>query len=171
VINQTQWLSQLPALAGIAYLFAVAPRLAVIDLRERRLPNRLVLPGMPVALLGQLVAVAINPATAQQLLNALMAGLVAFGLTLIANIRFGLGMGDVKLFVLIALTLGWFSPWLVAAVWVFASMTGVLQVGVSALRARTLRLRGTIALGPHLLAGFVLAACLAAWMAIAGSGG
>lgn len=164
MINQTQWLAQLPAFAGIAYLFAVAPRLAIVDLRERRLPNRLVLPGLPVALLGQFVAVAINPTTAQQLLNALMAAVVAFGLSLIANMRFGLGMGDVKLFALIALALGWFSPWLVAAVWAFASLTGVVQIAVKAVAARTLRLSGTLALGPHLLAGFALSIGLAVWL-------
>ena len=165
MINQTQWLAQLPAFAGVAYLFAVTPRLALVDIRERRLPNRLVLPGLPIALLGQLVAVAISTSLLQQLLNALIAALIGFGVTLIANIRFGLGMGDVKLFALISLTLGWFSPWLVALVWFFASLTGVAQVGFSAIRARTLRLRGTIALGPHLLAGFALSVAFAGWLA------
>ena len=161
--NQTQWLAQLPALAGSAYLFAVAPRLTLTDLRERRLPNRLVLPGFPVALVGQLLAILLDARLAGNLFCALAAAAVGFTLTLLANQRFGLGMGDVKLYSLIALSLGWFGPWLPALVWLFASLTGVLQIGVGALRNRTLRLHGTIALGPHLLAGFALAASAGAW--------
>jgi leader peptidase (prepilin peptidase)/N-methyltransferase len=168
VINQTQWLAQLPAFAGIAYLFAVAPQLTAIDIRERRLPNRLVLPGFPVALAGQLLACLVDARLVGNLLAALLVAFAGFGLTLVANRRFGLGMGDVKLFALMALALGWFSAWLVVAVWVFASLTGVAQIAIKAIAARTLRLSGTIALGPHLLAGFALSVAVAGWLALHG---
>ena len=48
--------AQLVALAGLAYLLAVSPRLAWIDARTRRLPNRIVVPGIGVALVGELAA-------------------------------------------------------------------------------------------------------------------
>ena len=144
--------AQLVALAGLAYLLAVSPRLAWIDARTRRLPNRIVVPGIGIALLGQLAAAVIEPALSMHLGVALACAIIGFVLTLLAHLRFGLGMGDVKLYVLIALVLGWLNPLLVPVVWLLASVSGVLELAVRAVAKRTLRLTGTIALGPHLLA-------------------
>jgi len=85
----------------------------VIDLREHRLPNRLVLPAFPVAFLAQLIATIISADWARQLsavLIALAVGVIGLG----ANYIDTLGMGDVKLATVIALTLGYFNPWLPA---------------------------------------------------------
>ncbi len=143
------------AYLGIAYLFAVAWPLAVIDIRERRLPNRLVLPAIPIAIVGQVVA-AISGAPWWPMLYAIGAGLAAFGLGLIANLRGGLGMGDVKLIAAMSLSLGWFSP--------LAPLLGVSLAFVSAgfwlgikLVAKKASMGSSIALGPYLLVGFVLA--------------
>ncbi|MEY4019430.1 MAG: hypothetical protein RLZZ590_730, partial [Actinomycetota bacterium] len=48
--------AELFAWLGPIYLLTVAWPLTRIDLRERRLPNRLVVPAFPVTLLGQLLA-------------------------------------------------------------------------------------------------------------------
>ena len=144
--------SQLVALAGLVYLLAVAPRLAWIDASTRRLPNRIVVPGIGVALVGELAATALDPRLSPRLATALACATTGFVLTLLAHLRFGLGMGDVKLYVLIALVLGWLNPLLVPVVWLLASVSGVLELAVRAVAKRTLRLTGTIALGPHLLA-------------------
>ena len=63
----------------------------------------------------------------------------------------GLGMGDVKLYALIALALGWLNPLLVPVVWLLAAVTGVVEIGWRAVARRSLQLTGSIALGPHLL--------------------
>ena len=53
-------LPQLVALVPALYLLLVAIPLTVIDLREHRLPNRIVLPVFPIALLAQGIAVALG---------------------------------------------------------------------------------------------------------------
>lgn len=147
------------ALAGLAYLCAVSPRLAWIDARTRKLPNRIVLPGIIVAITGECFAALVAPQTSMRLAIGLACAAAGFVLSLLAHLRLGLGMGDVKLYALIALTLGWLEPLLVPEVWLLAAVSGVLEIAARALARRTLRLTGTIALGPHLLlATWVLAA-------------
>jgi leader peptidase (prepilin peptidase)/N-methyltransferase len=99
----------LPALLGPIYLVAVAWPLTRIDLRERRLPNRLVLPALAITLFGQLLAVLCS-APAPQLLVALACASCAFIGGLLLNRFAGLGMGDVKLITAITLALAWFNP-------------------------------------------------------------
>lgn len=48
------------AMSGTFYLLAVAWPLSKIDIREHRLPNRLVLPAFPISLVGQTIASAIS---------------------------------------------------------------------------------------------------------------
>jgi leader peptidase (prepilin peptidase) / N-methyltransferase len=140
---------------GIAYLFAVSWPLAVIDIRERRLPNRLVLPAIPAALAGQVLA-SLTGAPWWAMLYALATAAVAFGLGLLANLRGGLGMGDVKLIAAMALSLGWFSP--------LAPIVGLSLAFVSAgvwlgfkILSKKASMGSSVALGPYLLVGFVLA--------------
>lgn len=143
------------AYLGIAYLSAVAWPLAVIDIRERRLPNRLVLPAIPVALVGQALA-ALTGAPWWPMLHAFATAAFAFGFGLLANMRGGLGMGDVKLIAAMALSLGWFSP--------FAPLIGLSLAFAAAgvwlgfkILAKKASMGSSVALGPYLLVGFVLA--------------
>jgi leader peptidase (prepilin peptidase)/N-methyltransferase len=147
-------IAQCFAFAGIAYLLAISWPLARIDIREHRLPNRLVLPAFPIAIAGQLIASVIL----NQWINfglALAAALIAFVIGLAANHWASLGMGDVKLISAISLSLGWFSflaP-LIAIVLGFVIASLVALVMITRRRASM----GTnIALGPYLLAGFAL---------------
>ena len=140
------------ALFGPAYLLAVAWPLSKIDLRERRLPNRLVLPALPISLLGH-VAAGLQAGEWWRLWVALMASAIAFGVGLAVNRGAGMGMGDVKLIAAMTLALGWFSPLtpLVALFIAFAAATLVVAV---LYLARKTRLGSSIALGPYLLVGF-----------------
>jgi leader peptidase (prepilin peptidase)/N-methyltransferase len=153
-MNSDFQITNLFALSGTMYLVAVAFRLSLIDVREHRLPNRMVLPAFPIALAGQLTASAFAGAWLN-LLVALACCLLALLIGLAANRWATLGMGDVKLIGAISLSLGWFNflaP-LVAVVLAFVIACAVVLVMV-ALRKTTLN--SSFALGPYLLVGFVL---------------
>lgn len=146
-------LSELIALIPALYLLVVAWPLTVIDLREHRLPNRLVLPAFPVAFLAQLIATIISADWARQLFAVLIALAVAV-IGLGANYIDTLGMGDVKLATVIALTLGYFNPWLpvmaigIAFVLAFAVVIVLITLG-------KVKIGSSIPLGPYLLVSFI----------------
>jgi len=150
-------LPELIALIPALYLLVVAWPLTVIDLREHRLPNRLVLPAFPVAFLAQLIATIISADWARQLsavLIALAVGVIGLG----ANYIDALGMGDVKLATVIALTLGYFNLWLpviaigIAFVLAFAVVIVLITLG-------KVKIGSSIPLGPYLLVSFIGASC------------
>lgn len=127
--------------AGLGMVLVCA---AVADLSGRRLPD---LASLLAALLGGVLALHRGPA-------ALSAGLVAAMLTgtvlLLLRRSFaalkgdpGLGLGDVKLAVALALWLGAATPWALAA----AGALGLIQVRLSK------SFDGKIAFGPALAAG------------------
>lgn len=139
---------------GAVYLFIVAWPLSRIDIREHRLPNRLVLPAFPITFAGLLLAALFSHRWWDFVL-AMLAALIAFVCGLFVN-RFGsLGMGDVKLITATTLALAWFnllSPLISLMLgFVLASVVILIQL----LRGKT-NLKNAIALGPYLLAGFVL---------------
>jgi leader peptidase (prepilin peptidase)/N-methyltransferase len=141
------------ALAGPIYLLAVAWPLTRIDLRERRLPNRFVLPAFPIAVASQLFACAISGEWWRIAVSLAFAA-VALLVGMLANRTTAMGMGDVKLIAAMFLCLGWFnviSPLISLAIG-FVAAAAVVLVMV-ALRRSTLG--STIALGPYLLLGFV----------------
>jgi len=122
--------------------------LAWIDLRERRLPNAIVLP------LG-LGAIVLRLAFERgALVEVVVAGAVAFAAFLILAllVRGGLGMGDVKLAAAEGLLFG--------KVAVEALFLGVVLGGVAAallLATRRAGRRTTYAYGPYLVLGAVVA--------------
>jgi leader peptidase (prepilin peptidase) / N-methyltransferase len=82
---------------GCALLVAVS----VVDLEARRVPNRIVLPGLLAALVAR---TALDPSP-RWLLGAVLAGGTLFGLAVIYPA--GLGMGDVKLAAFLGAWLAW----------------------------------------------------------------
>ena len=146
---------------GPIYLLAVAWPLSVVDIRERRLPNKFTLPAFPITLFGQLIAVC-GGADATRLLLALFAGVLAFSACLALNRYAGLGMGDVKLIAAMTLALAWFSPLLPAiAVAIALALAGV--VALAMIMRRKANMGSSIALGPYLLVGFALSFIALGW--------
>jgi leader peptidase (prepilin peptidase)/N-methyltransferase len=82
---------------------AVVVVLATVDLRQRIIPNRIVLPATAITLL---LRASLLPTHALHFLAASsVAGAAMLGLNLLT--RSGVGMGDVKFALLIGATLGW----------------------------------------------------------------
>lgn len=138
-----------PRLAPGLLLCAVLVGVTAVDLRYRIIPNRVVL---PAAVIGYAVSVALEPG---RWLELLVAALAAGLLMLIAAMASpaGLGMGDVKL----ALMLGAFLGRGVAV----AIMGGLLAAALPSIALLLMHGRGgrrmTLALGPYLALGGVVA--------------
>jgi leader peptidase (prepilin peptidase)/N-methyltransferase len=132
-----------------AFVAAVLVMLAAIDLERRIIPNRIVLPATAVALLAR---VALVPGDAlQYALAALLAALFLF-LPRIFSAE-ALGMGDVKLGLLIGAVLGWgaASALALAFLFVFPVALAIVIRGGAAAR------RTTIPMGPFLALGALVA--------------
>jgi prepilin signal peptidase PulO-like enzyme (type II secretory pathway) len=138
-----------PRLAPGLLLCAVLVGVTAVDLRYRIIPNRVVL---PAAAIGYAISVALAPGRWLELLvGALAAGL----LMLIAAMasRSGLGMGDVKLTLMLGAFLGRSVP--------VAIMGGLLAATVPSIALLLVHGRSgrkmTLALGPYLALGGVVA--------------
>lgn len=139
----------LPAYLG---LVALGAALAWIDLTQRRLPNRLVLPGL-AASVALLLAAALLDGDLSRWLSALGGGAALFALYLLlalVNPR-GMGMGDVKLAAVVGLFAGYLG-WQTVFVAAFA---GFLLGGVAALVV--VRRMKSIPFGPWMVAGLWVA--------------
>ena len=148
-------MSEVFAWLGPAYLLAVAWPLARTDIREHRLPNKYTLPLVPIALIGQLAA-CMAGADWSRLAVALGWAVVAFAVGLGINRIGTLGMGDVKLITGMSLSLGWFTP--VAPLLALCAAFALATIVVLFLFVtRKARMGSSIALGPYLLVGFVIA--------------
>lgn len=138
------------AYAGFAVLSVV---LGVIDLRTHRLPNRLILPAYPVAVL-LLGTAALVRDDAAALARALLAGAVLFAFYLLLRLvqPGGVGGGDVKLAGLIGILLG-FAGWDALVVGLFAGFLGGGLYSVAAIAARRADRHTAVAFGPWMLLG------------------
>lgn len=128
---------------GCALLVTVA----VVDLEERRVPNRLVLPGLAVALVAR---TALDPSP-RWVIGALLAGGTLLALALIYPA--GLGMGDVKLAAFLGAWLAW-NGVLALVLASFASF--VPAVGILVVRGRAGR-KVALPFAPFLAFGGILA--------------
>lgn len=137
-----------PLLVGIVLLWATA--LTVIDIRRRRLPNFLTLPGALVVLVVALACGRGLPALAGAI------GLAVLYLAVHLVVPGGLGAGDVKLALGVGGLTGAFGPdvWLLAALGA-PVLTAILAVGV-AVRSRT----ATVPHGPSMCLASLAAAAL-----------
>jgi leader peptidase (prepilin peptidase)/N-methyltransferase len=137
------------------FLAPVLVVLCAVDLRERILPDRILLPSTAVA--AGLLAIG---ALAEREPGCILAGVL--GAALFAGILFvlhlvspsGLGFGDVKLGVLLGLYLGVEGIGLVVWALLAGSLLGLLLAVPVAVRARSRR--AAIPFGPALAAGTVL---------------
>jgi len=135
-------------------LLALMPGIAVIDLRHRIIPNRLMYPSLllfPVLiLLARLIGEAADPVRAG-------IGLLLYGgiLFVVAAVSGGMGMGDVKLAALIGLVLGSLGLRFVGvaagAAIAFGGIGGLVALAMGKGR------KSAIPFGPYLAAGAVVA--------------
>ena len=144
----------LPALLVFA---AASTVLALVDLAEKRLPNAVIFPTLGV------VAVLLVPPTWASgewiaLLWAVGGSAAMFAVYFILALisPSSMGMGDVKLALVIGLLLGWFglNAWLIGLLAAF--VVGGL-VAIVALVLRRVTLRGSIPFGPSMVVGALVA--------------
>ena len=146
--------AELPAYLVLA---AAGVLLAVVDLRHRLLPNRVVGPALIAGAL-LLTGAAVVDGRWDDLARAALGAVVLFAVFLLLALisPSALGMGDVKLAGLLGLSLGWLG-W--DAVLLGAAAGFVVQAVLSLvlLAARRIDLRGELPFGPAMLAGAALA--------------
>ena len=135
-------------LLGAAYLAVFTIPLVVIDLRERRLPNKITLPAIALTVMGVLL----TAEWARVGVAVLCAGVLFVAGTAL-SFKGWLGMGDVKLLVPIGLTLGWFG-WDVLAVGLALAFFLAGGFVLARMAMQKITASSTIALAPFLLFGF-----------------
>ncbi|XUK63219.1 Peptidase-A24 domain-containing protein [Plantibacter sp. RU18] len=149
-----------PVAVLLLWLAIITPILVRTDILTRRLPNRIVLPALAVAMPLTALDAVVRRAPVWE---ALCASLVVGGALYACAVFGGLGMGDVKLGALLGLTVGCFG---VPAVVLFVTITicaagivGAAVVCIARGRGAAAGWQIRIPFGPFLLLG--------AWAAIA----
>lgn len=139
-----------PTVARLALCGAALGIAAAIDLAEHRIPNRVVLPAAAAC-----AALSLAGDTG---LRALVDGLVLVGLLGVFSLAWpaALGMGDVKLALLIALGLDGSAPRALLLGLLLATLAGVLLLAMRGRRAW----RRALPLAPFLAAGALAAVLL-----------
>lgn len=158
------WSAELPAWA---WFVALGLLLAVIDLRELLLPNRVLLPGTLVTAALLTLAAAVDGSW-PDLWRALLAGVACFALLLVMALisPASLGMGDVKLAALLGLVLGWLG-WPAVLMGLFLGFVIQAVAGLLLLAVQRAGRRTELPFGPALLVGTLVAALLAGdWTAL-----
>jgi leader peptidase (prepilin peptidase)/N-methyltransferase len=146
-------------LVPIAYLLAVAIPLITTDISERRLPNKLVLPSIPITLVCW-IALAVIYGLWQPLFVALACALLVGVLGFVAVVVGGIGMGDVKLTFALVLVVSWFSWWLGLLIPVLGVGIGLLVASYEVFVRKQLR-SSSIPIGPFLIGASAFALGLA----------
>lgn len=138
----------LPVIVSCGYVAAVTVPLCAADLRERRLPNALVLPGFAFAMTGAVSGGSDRGSPPYASVGLCLVALLVFGALAVAG---GLGMGDVKLAGMLALALS--ASGLGPTALLVAVGTAFAGAGVAAL-VEMLHGEREVPFGPFLLAGF-----------------
>lgn len=166
----TLWLGASWALPAYWYLAAIAVALALIDIDVHRLPDAIVLPSYPVALV--LLALASWNPTGQAdwaaLVRAVLGGVILLVVYFVLVLVYprGMGLGDVKLAGVLGLYLGWIGWDALVVGWFAAFLLGGLYAVALLVTRRAGRGSG-IPFGPWMLAGaavgLVLGPVVADW--------
>jgi leader peptidase (prepilin peptidase)/N-methyltransferase len=139
--------------AGVACAGALAwlVALSAYDIRERRLPNYLTLPGAAVVLIGAAVAGRGGP--------ALLGGATLFAVYLVVHLLTptAMGAGDVKLAIGVGALTGSFG----VDVWAVSALAAPLLTGALALVAVIRRVESTVPHGPSMCAASAFGCALA----------
>lgn len=133
-----------------AYVVAVSIPLTVVDIREHRLPNKLVVPGIALAVLCGVLQLVLS---GWRDFMPLVCGAGYFALMFVLSVLGGLGMGDVKLAALLGASAGFLGGEAVVTSIVVAFVAG----GAVALVLWLFKRRGRIPFGPFMLLGYSVA--------------
>jgi leader peptidase (prepilin peptidase) / N-methyltransferase len=128
-----------------AFMAAVLVVLAAIDIEHRIIPNRIVLPAAAITLVAH---VAVTPGRSTDFILATIGGGLAFLIPNLIN-RSLMGMGDVKLVVLLGAGLGWGVVGAVTLAFLSVFPVAVVML----IRGGTAARKATIPFGPFLALG------------------
>lgn len=145
----------------LSVLYAIVLTGGIIDWKLKIIPNRIVLTGAIFRLLCYVPEIVLITEFNNVILNDLIGFGIGFGLLLIVSIvsRQSLGMGDVKLFGVIGMTIGGFGTYST----LFASVLCSTIVSVVLLVFRKHRIKDSIPFGPCILLGYVLTILLGSY--------
>lgn len=136
---------------GLVAMTMVSARLASIDFREHRLPNRIV-GRLAVGATAGVVLVAVRDGDLGRAQDAVVAGLACCAILVVLSLAGGIGMGDAKYGYCIALVLAWFGwPSAQLAILVTVASSAIVAAGIVILRVG----RGRMAYGPYMVLGLV----------------
>lgn len=139
-------------LISVGYVALLSIPLALIDIREHRLPNPMTLSAIAVSALLLSVDAIIRTQPLQLAVAASLAGLT-WGVGYLMAYRELIGMGDVKLLTALHLILGYVQPWLVLiSLTLSFTMASIVSLAQVALKRKSLQ--SFTAMGPFLLVGF-----------------
>jgi leader peptidase (prepilin peptidase)/N-methyltransferase len=133
----------------VVYVALMALPLVLVDIKEHRLPNKIVLPMIPLTLLTQLT-LAIWTGAWASLGISLGLGFAVLVLGIVANYYDWVGMGDVKLLTGLTMMLSWFT---VLGGVLLMPISVVLGLIVAAIAVLTTNIK-QVPLGPTILATF-----------------
>ena len=139
----------------IAYVAATAIPLVAIDIKQHRLPNKIVLPMIVLTLLTQLT-LAIWTGAWASLGISLGLGLAVMVLGIVANYYDWLGMGDAKLLAGLTMILSWFTVLGGALLMPISIVLGLIVAAIAVLTTNIKQ----VPLGPTLLVTFATIAAL-----------
>jgi leader peptidase (prepilin peptidase)/N-methyltransferase len=142
-------------LIPLGYLIAISIPLAITDIREHRLPNKLTL-SAALLTIASLAAASLMSGDWQALTSALIAAITTFFIGWFLAARAAIGMGDIKLLISLNAFAGYLSPLLPLISMAIAFLAATLISSIF-LFGKRLNLQSSIALGPYLLLGFFVA--------------
>lgn len=134
------------------YLLLVSVPLLVMDIRTRRLPNKILLPVYPLWLISSISYAVMSGDWLSSVVIPLAIGIPVFIILLVMNYKGSLGMGDVKLLVAMGLSLSWKSLW----VWILVPATIIIGVAGVVFMVWVLRKENRIALAPFAFVAYAL---------------
>jgi leader peptidase (prepilin peptidase)/N-methyltransferase len=136
----------------VAYVAATAIPLLIVDIKEHRLPNKIVLPMIGIALLTHLVLAVWTGAWASLGVSVGL-GFATLMLGIYLNYKEHIGMGDVKLMTGLTMITAWFSP-LIALMFlpllvVIGAVVVIFAISISPVYRR-------VPMGPTILLAFTI---------------
>ena len=143
-------IQQLISMLPLAYVALTAVPLMVIDIKQHRLPNKVVLPMIAITFLSQLTLAIWTGAWASLGISVGL-GFAMLVLGVIANYKDWIGMGDVKLVVALTMMLSWFT---VLGAVLLAPISMVLGILIT-LSTLLFTKPNRIPLGPAILTTFI----------------